>query len=344
MKVVNKSQFQSVLSGSNLLGTGGGGTVITASRIMQKMKKPVKIVSLFQLDRNDLVCTVFGIGGKQICDPIIAAKKAFSIFQSINNQKISAIIPVEVGPMAIATACFIASEINVPILDSDIVGLRSSPEVFLETISIKNIRRTPIVISDDKGNSAILWESRDISFMEKFFRNFAISAGGDAFIVGYPLKIKDIKNIVPKDSISFSLITGDMLIRLKKRKISLDEFCESLEWTLLGVGKIIEVKKDTSKGFSQGKYIIESNRNRFTILFKNENIVCLINGSVVLTCPDSISLLDNDSFEAINNFEDNEGRSVAILGRKAIQIWRSEKGKELFSPKNLGFNLQQKLL
>jgi len=46
----------------------------------------------------------------------------------------------------------------------------------------------------------------------------------------------------------------------------------------------------------------------------------------------------------INNFEDNTGKKVAILAKKAIPIWRTNKGKKLFSPKTLGFNYKQKLL
>lgn len=344
MKTLKKESWKTIISGANLLGTGGGGTIKQALKILKKMQKPVNIADFADLKDEDIVCTVFGIGGKENCDPIVASRNAFNYFQKIINKKVSAIIPVEVGPMAIANAAFIAGELKMPLFDGDIVGLRSSPEVFLETITITSLDRTPCVIANDKGKFSILEKKISIEKMEEFFRNFAISSGGDAFVAGYPLKIKSLKKVIPQGSISVSKNTGLLLKKLKSKQINLIEFCKNTDWTLFGIGKIIDVQKNNSKGFCKGKYKIADKNGFFEVLFKNENLVLLRNNEVVLTCPDSISLLDLLSFKGINNFEENKNKEVAILGKKAIPIWRTIKGKKLFSPKNLGFNFSQKLL
>lgn len=344
MRKLSKNDIQRIIEGANLLGTGGGGTITGATSILNKIKKQPSLISIRQLKNTDVVCTVFGIGGKQNCDPIIASKNALSLFQKVLNTKISAIIPVEVGAMAIANAMFIASELNIPLLDSDIVGLRSSPEVFLETITLANLERTPCAIADDKGNQAVLWKSENLQKLEQFFRNFAISVGGDAFIAGYPLSTKELKGVVFDGSITTSLQTGNAMQKLKNKEIDISDFCKQLEWKLLATGKIIKTKNDTTKGFTQGLYTITSQKNTFTVIFKNENIVVLKEKNVVLTSPDSISLLDLSTIQAINNFEENTNTDVAILGKKAIPLWRTIKGKKLFSPKNLGLNYQQILL
>lgn len=340
MKTISKTTWPTIISGANLLATGGGGTINGANKILTKIKKPVCLLSLSELKSTDLVCTVFGIGGRQNCDPVIASQRATSLFQKVLNNKISAIIPVETGAMAIANAMFIASELVIPLLDSDIVGLRSSPEVFLETITLANLSRTPLAIADDKENEAVLWKSENLEKLEQFLRNFAISAGGDAIIAGYPIKAKSLKEVVFNGSISVSLETGKLLDKLKSKKVNLNEFCKQLEWDLLGTGTIQKVEKDTSKGFSKGQYKI----NSFDVVFKNENIVVLKEKQVTLTSPDSISLLNLSTFEGINNFEENSGKKVAILGKKAIPIWRTSQGKKLFSPKNLELPYKQKLL
>lgn len=347
MRLIQKNEWKEIISGANLLGTGGGGTIAGASAVIKKIIDSVKLVSLKHLDEDSLVCTVFGVGGKQNCDPILASRKSLELFQGAIKQKISAVIPVEVGPMAIANATFLASELKIPMLDSDIVGLRSSPEVFLETISIPNLSRTPCAIADDKGNSAVLWESQgfqQFEQFEQFLRNFTISAGGDAFVAGYPLKVSALKEIVPEGSITLSQKTGKALKKLKANKIDLKEFCKKTKWALLGMGTIIKQIKNDLKGFSEGEYKIKSGKNNSSILFKNENLIFLKKNKVILTCPDSISLLSLETFEGINNFENNENKSVAILGKKAIPIWRTQKGKKLFSPKNLGFDCKQLLL
>lgn len=344
MKKLKPKDIGQIIEGANLLGTGGGGTVSGASSILRKIKNPVQLISLEEMKNTDLVCTVFGIGGKQNCDPVKASKSALALFQKVLNKNIAAIIPVEVGAMAVANALFIASELNIPLLDSDIVGLRSSPEVFLETITLANLERTPCAIADDKGNQAVLWKSESLEKLEQFLRNFAISVGGDAFIAGYPIKARQLKNVIFDGSITTSLKTGVLLKKLKNQDISLVDFCQELEWKLLGTGKIKKQKKDNIKGFSQGTYAITSAKNVFTVVFKNENIVVLREKNILLTSPDSISLLDLSTCQAINNFEDNRNRNVAILGKQAIPLWRSTRGKNLFSPKNLGLNYKQKLL
>jgi DUF917 family protein len=344
MKQIEKNQWKAIISGANLLGTGGGGTITGASAILQKVKRPITLATFQDLRATDLVCTVFGVGGKQNCDPVIASKKALALFQKIFNRKIAAIISVEAGPMAIANAMFIASELKIPLLDSDIVGLRSSPEVFLETISIAGLNRTPCAIADDKGNSALLYESQRLEQMEQFFRNFALSVGGDAVVAGYPLQVKDLKNIVPVGSITIAQETGNALTQLRNGKISLNEFCSNTGWKLVDIGIIKKQKKTNEKGFSEGEYLIANKKNNLQVFFKNENLIVLGNNKVLVTCPDSISLLDLETKEAINNFESIEGKEVAILGKKAFALWRSKKGKKLFSPKNLGFTYQQKLL
>lgn len=344
MKLISPNQWPEIISGANLLATGGGGTIGDALSIVKRIKQAVKLVSLNELKPDDLICTVFGVGGKQNCDPVVASQTAFSIFQKILRQRIAVIIPVEVGPMAFANTAFIANKLKIPLLDSDIVGMRSSPEVFLETITIPGIKRTPCIIADDKGKYLIIRRRRNLKALEKTLRNFAVSAGGDAFVAGYPLKVKSIKGIIPEDSITLSRETGNLLQKLRCGKINLKQFCELSSWKLTNEGVIIKVENNNSAGFSEGKYTIRSVKDNLTIIFKNENLVFLKNGKVALTCPDSITLLDLDSFEAINNFEENDGKRVAILGKKAIPIWRTLKGRKLFSPKNLGLDYKQRLL
>lgn len=333
-----------ILQGANLLGTGGGGTVAMGLPILTMIKNPVMVTSLNDLKPSSAVCTAFGVGGKQNADPIKAITNSLRVFQKIYRKKIQAIIPVEVGAESIATSMLVSSVLNLPLLDADIVGLRSSPEIFLETISIGNLSRVPCSIADDKGNSAVLWETQSLEQTENFLRNFAVSCGGDAFVTGYPNTIKELTGVIPENSISLSLQIGEDLKLLKKNKLSLDIFCQKNDLVFLGEGKIISQTKKTSKGFAEGKYIIQNKKTSYTIFYKNENLVLLNEDKILLTCPDSIMLLDTKTYEGINNFNRNTKQSVVILGKKAIPIWRTKEGKKLFSPRNLGYIYKQVLL
>lgn len=344
MQILKQKYLKKIISGANFLGTGGGGTIAEAMPILKEIKKPVQLVSLNKLNKNDFLCTVFGVGAKQSCDSVIASKEAFWEFQKVCNKSFSAIVPVEVGTISIATSMLISSNLKIPILDSDIVGMRSSPEVFLETITLANLKRTPCVVCDSKGNKLVIRKEKSPKEIEKQLRKFAVFCGGDAFVAGYPLKVSLLKNVLPDGSITLSKKIGNEILKLKDKKINLDTFCQTINWQLIDFGTIKRIKKDSLKGFVKGRYEIESEKNIWTVIFKNENLVLLKNNKVILTCPDSISLLNLELFEGINNFENNKKKKVAILVKKAIPIWRTEKGKKLFSPKNLGINYRQILL
>lgn len=344
MRLLTKNQFGNIIEGANFLGTGGGGSIQEAAPLLKKITSSIQLIDITELKDTDLICTVFGVGGKQVVDPVVAAQKAIDAFIKITNKKISAIVSVEIGAGSVASAIFSASSLNTPLLDSDIVGMRSSPEVFLETISLSNISRVPATVSDDKGNTAVLLNTTSIEQTEIFLRNFCIMTGGDAIVAGYPMTVKQAKKVLPKNSISESEKIGNLLTSLKTKKISLGEFYKKTHVQEFTQGKIVKNVVTKIKGFESGSYEIKANGEIWTVLYKNENIVLLKNNKVVLTCPDSIILFDLDEIKGINNFENNKGKRVAILGRKAIPIWRTTKGKNLFTPEKLGFNYNQKLL
>ena len=346
MKTLSKKDLTNLIIGSTLLSTGGGGSFLSAKKLTGKIKKIPKLAGLDELKDDSLVVTVFGVGGKENCNPAVTSKIALRSFENIFRKKIAAIIPVEIGPLATIVGVFAASVNNLPVLDADIVGFRSSPEVFLETITMANLSREPSVIANDKGDILILYKSKNIKTTEDIFRNFAALSGGDAFVAGYPLTVKQIRSVVANGSIRASIKIGGQLSLLKRNKISLSDFCRKNGFKILGEGKIVKEEKIVKKGFSFGKLQIinKAAKTNFQIFTKNENIVLLKNKRVILTVPDSICLLNKKTLTGILNFENNLGKEVFILGRKAISIWRTKKGEKLFSPKNLGFAFKQKLL
>lgn len=344
MMKLTKNNLDNLITGASLLATGGGGSIASAKKIASKVKKPLKMVNLGELKKSDLLVTVFGVGGSEKNDPVVCSRIALKAFREIFKNPIKAIIPVEIGPLAVATAAFIAAENNLLLANADIVGFRSSPEVFLETISMPGLSREPAVIVNEKNDVLILLSSQSIEQTENIFRNFATLSGGDAFVVGYPLLVKDVNKVVGKGSLSFAISLGERLKNIGDKNSFL-EFCRDCEFQFFSTGKVKRENKKTDGGFTTGTIVIaDKNRERFQVFVKNENIVLRKKKEVLLTTPDSICLLDSKTRTGINNFENNTGKEVIILGRKALLIWRTEKGKKLFSPKNLGFNINQKLL
>jgi len=345
MLKLTQSKLNQLLLGASLLSTGGGGKLNSAKKLLRKITKTPKLVSLTELKPQDLVVTLIGVGDKDVCNPIIASLTALKVFQKLFKQKVKAIIPVEIGPLSTLTAVFLASKLNLPMVDADIVGFRASPEVFLETITLANLSREPIVIANDKNDILILYRSSSIEVMEQSLRNFATVSGGDAYGVGYPLTAQQLKNVVGENSLSYSIKLGNDLNQLQNGQISLSQFCQKNGLIQLAQGKITKAKLQTKNGFIQGQYFLKTNQKQtLTVIVKNENIALLKNDQPILTVPDSILLLDIKKFIGINNQDKNLGKIIIILGKTAIPIWRSKSGLSLFSPQKLGYNIRQVIL
>ena len=180
--------------------------------------------------------------------------------------------------------------------------------------------------------------------LEQFLRGFATATGGLAFTAGYPLKAKDIRGVVPENTLSLAEEIGDAIITVQTKQLSLNDFATRYDLRFFGDGVITTMNEESRNGFEIGTYTIDAGRNQFTVKFKNENIVLLQGKKVLVTAPDSIILFDVAKYAGINNFEQNINKRVAIFGRKAIPIWRTRKGKALFNPKKLGLDFAQVLL
>ena len=86
----------------------------------------------------------------------------------------------------------------------------------------------------------------------------------------------------------------------------------------------------------------DSERHELKVWYKNEFLISWENGRPFVTCPDTICVVDADSAEGLSNWGNDfrERRNVVVFGRKAHDLWRTEKGLELFSPKHFGFNIE----
>lgn len=344
MIILKQKNINNILNGANFLSTGGGGTLANAVRLIAKINTYTKVVNYNELRSSDIACTVYGIGGKQKCDPVTATKSALDLFKKIIPGKISALIPVEVGPVSIATCIYLANKLNIPLVDSDIVGLRSSPEIYLETLTLTNLNRTPCAVSDDKGNSMLIYNTENEIFLERILREFAVNCGGLAFVIGYPIKVNKLIKITAGNSITLCENIGEDLRLLKARNITLNNFYKKYKLKYIDSGIITKNLMSSKNGFEYGKYLIKSDKFNYTVYYKNENIILNKENETILTVPDSIIIFDLKNFNGINNFNNNKNKKVAILGKKAIRIWRTAKGKKLFHPKNLGLNYSQILL
>lgn len=337
MKKNIQQDIESLLLGSTLLGTGGGGSPEEAQKTYTKILNTEKdfpiLASLDEFEEDAVFVTAFTVGSVSSDeDASEAIQRAYTELSRYLNKDIAGIVPVEIGAHCVAKAFYLASILDVPVLDADFVGGRSAPEVFLETITLFGLKRTPAAVANSAGDTALLLHTTTPQKEEEFFRQFARMSNSGVQVVGYPLTKKQLQQAVEHGTVSQALNIGMTIIENDMQRL-----LKQLNGKMLFQGQIKSIAYTDKSAFTICTVQLENNDESARLFIKNENIIFWVNDSVVLTCPDLIMLL-NDEGKPIYNSDLEEEQQVTIIGAPARTLWRTQKGKDLFHPKLFGFD------
>ena len=342
MKTLINTDMKNLLAGGLFYGTGGGGNPMRAKEILESLSRNNALPGLIEaknLNSRGVCITGFPVGGlkaeaisRELMETMLMR------YQTILKQPVQAIIPVEIGSLSLAVSMELASILRLPVVDADVVGGRSSPEVFLETITLFSIPRTPLLVFNAPGKYQMLTKNVSYQKEEEFLRSFAARSGGFAYVFGYPLTKQVILRSVAQNTVSQTLRVGRMIANR-----TLSKNLTKINALKLFSGTISNIKSIKQRGFTSKILEIKNGAQKAKIYIKNENIILWIDDAVILTCPDLIVMTDDSYFPLFNEFLRLNTR-VTILGAKSAPLWRTPKGKRLFSPKTFGFPFASALL
>lgn len=337
MKTISQIDFPALLTGSTFFGTGGGGSPAEANESYDRLRAlnaQVRLAGLEDFSDDDLIITVFAVGSISSTgshsEPV---KVALKRLEQEAKQKIAGIIPVEIGPASVAMVLDTAYGLGLPVVDADVVGGRSTPEVFLETITLFKMPRTPATIAAMNGDCEFLAGPSTPQQEEDFFRTFAAAHGDQAYVVGYPMKVKDMRQAITWGTVSRALNAGQE-IQIGRIK----SYVTKQKGKQLFSGTVKRVDEMKQAGFTTQMVSLEGIGGQAKLFVKNESLILWVNDQVVLTCPDLIILTDAAD-QPIYNAVIAPELQVNIYGLPTVPLWRSEAGMKLFQPKTFGFDL-----
>lgn len=326
---LDQVMMRKLLAGSTILGTGGGGRYDEALQRIEQLSA-VELVSIDEVPADTLVVTAYGAGG--LTKPKVSAKglkNGLKLLQERLGKPIGAIVPVEIGPYSLAEAFWVAAQLQVPVVDADLVGYRSVPEIFIELVTLADLPRCPLVFGNSEGDLVLLESDSSPERLEQIVRSFADMSTSNTFVLGYPFSKAQLLKGAAQGSVSYCVDLSGKL---------------SQDFRLVGKGRVVSDEKQEKDGFTRGRLQIKQANTTFTLEYKNEYLVLLQDGKLSLTCPDFICIIDDKTSLGLNNGEDNTGKQVSIYIRPAIAQWQTPAARALFSPKALGLNYQQKVL
>ena len=337
--------------GAGFLGSGGGGdpyySLLLAEAAIERCGA-FDLLPLSDLSDDALVAPCGWIGAPTVSVEKLPNGKetvtGLRRLEAVMGRKIDAVLPIEIGGGNGLAPLIAAAELGVPVVDCDGMG-RAFPESQMTIFNIRKLSACPSVITAACGSLAVLETDNNLTH-ERAARGLSVSLGGIAHMVEYPLTGAEAKANAIAGSVSAAIAAGAAV--REARANGLDPFAALTEalcktglyphaMTLFD-GKITDLQRETSGGFSVGKVVIDGfgEKDRMEIDFQNENLIAKRNGDVCAMTPDLITVMDRETADAITTEKLKYGQRVKVVGAGAPAMLREDAALAFVGPGAFG--------
>ncbi|MEL6878054.1 MAG: DUF917 domain-containing protein [Pseudomonadota bacterium] len=359
-RLLDEQSLEDALVGSSYLGTGGGGSLSEARKLIAAdlaAGHRFSTIPVSSLGDTDRVACPYGLASlaptseemqarldaidNKVDEPVQAA---FEALERHIGQKFAGVILGEIGPLSLAEGLSIAARLGVPALDADTVG-RAVPEINQHSVKVAGIPLTPIGAATPFGDEMVVETLGDPTRAEDILRSVAVvsrSCGvADSPITGAQAKAD---GTLVKGSLSLAMSIGKVVREAKAAGTDPIEAARAEgDGYLLFKGTVGNFDWRDEDGFLVGDLELAGSGDfagqSFTTEIKNEHLVARRNGEIIATCPDLITVIDLETSDGIINPDYSEGQKVAVLGFRCDPLWRTEAGLSVFSPRYFGYDL-----
>jgi len=196
----------------------------------------------------------------------------------------------------------------------------------------------------DAGDNALVvpYTVSDI-WAERIARNVAVSMGARAALAGSLMTGAQLKAHGVHYTLTLAHHLGNRVLEAQQEHEDVPEvIAELLSGHVLFRGKIIDVERRTTKGFARGSVTFESystERDRLRIDFQNEFLIAFLNGAVVITVPDSICIVTEDTGEPVTTELLRYGTRVAVIAAPAAKAMKTPAALEVIGPRAFGYDV-----
>ena len=341
MREINRQDLMDLAVGAAFLGTGGGGDPYIGRLMVQAAMdegRTVTIIDPSEVPDDALVIPTAMMGAPTVLvEKIPSGDEAVASLRKLEaylGRKAFATMPIECGGINSTIPLVVGALTGLPVVDADGMG-RAFPELQMETFSVMGVRGSPMVVTNEYGDSAII-EARDDKFMEWLSRGVTIRMGGAAYIAEYSMSGADVKRTAVPNTISLGIRIGRCLREAKtNHQNPIEALLRMLPETLYSYGrviwrgKVIDVKRETKMGWALGFAKIEGVeewKGVMEIQIQNENLIARVGGTVRAIVPDLICVMEAETAEPITTEYLRYGQRVVVVSVAVPPIMRTPGG------------------
>ncbi|QQE80473.1 DUF917 domain-containing protein [Alicyclobacillus sp. SO9] len=350
---ITEQDLEELSIGAAILGTGGGGDPLIGKLMAQQAIAeygPVELISVDDLKEDDVVFPVAMMGAPTVfLEKVPAGQEGYAAVKRMERhlgKKVTALCPIECGGMNSMIPFVVAARMGVPVVDADGMG-RAFPELQMETFGVLGVPGTPACIADEWGD-VVLFETIDNMRLESYARAVTIQMGGYSHLVDYPMNGKQVRDTSVRGTISMGIEIGRAVLAAQRDlRDPVQAVLEATRHSIYGhgiqvfAGKVIDVSRRTTDGFAVGRAQLqgldEYSGQTMVIDFQNENLIAVVDGHVVASVPDLITLMDPETGIAVTNERVRYGQRMVVIGIPTPEIMRSKAMLNVWGPQQ--FNL-----
>jgi len=346
MKLNNK-QLKQILIGAAFFSTGGGGPLDAGLELIQGISE-LELVDLNDAPGSSICATAYLVGSIKAPSLVELKKRhknvaveqesdlvpaAFNVLQKNYSKKIEFIVPVELGGHNTAVSLYLAHQANLPVLDADLTG-RSAPEMYQTSYYIGDIPPTPAGVFTPFGESFFIENIADYERLDIIFRELVhLCDGYDIGVANFPLQIAEAAPYMIKNTLTLCLKIGALLEQGK-----IEKAVQQAGGEILFKGKPVKEKYEVKQGFTFGFVEILGKEEVLRLEYKNEIMVAKKEDKIIAAVPDLIGVVNDKGVPILNTRYKNEGQ-VLVFTVPAPELWKTEKGLEVFGREHFGYRI-----
>lgn len=361
-----RQECEDFVRGLCFMGAGGGGRPQSGLKLLLNQLEAGREIAWVDVDSlpdEAWTVTVAGMGGRggeggteaelaelgcteekyDALGLMVAAVQALADFAAI---KVEAIVPGEIGGSNVPAPIAAALELGLPVVDGDYAGGRAIPEVPQTIPEIRGVPVCPLSFVTRWGDVMILKDTVSTAMADRIGRMINVASYGPIGFSWYLMQIKDVKKVLAAGTLTTALQVGQAIREARETGGDpIAEAVKAVEGWLLFEGEITatEIADEQSYAFGLGVHELKGLGNyeghTFKIWYKNEYHVSWVDNKPFVTSPDSLIMVDLKTGEPATSYDFSTGDQVAVIGRRAHKVHRTEKGIEVLGPRHFGFEL-----
>jgi DUF917 family protein len=344
------ADYEALALGAWILGTGGGGDPyhsLLEMRTLAREGRTVWLLDPLDLEDDALVAVVGQMGAplviqEKMTDAHVMAE-TIRLMERHLGRRFTAIALWEIGGNNAFQPFLAAALLDLPVVDADAMG-RAFPQADMTTFAICDLPSYPWTMVDIRRNTIVFVEAEDWYWMERMTRKACTVFGSVAATCKAPRTGREIKECTILHTVSKAIRIGHVVQDARARHADPVAALLASEGGLrLFHGKVTDVYRRTTEGYLRGSAEIEGlqeDRGSTCVLdFQNEFVIGRRDGTVRVTAPDLICVLDSVSGDAIGTETLRYGQRVTVVALPAPPLLVSEKGLQHVGPRAFGYDV-----